>query len=225
MEYLTQQNRRNEGDAVADADAISAKGKHVIIIGGGDTGADCLGTAHRQGAASVHQLELLSRPPEDRAAGNPWPTWPNIFRVSSAHEEGGERLYSIATQKFSGDANGQVTTLHASQVEMVTRDGRTEFKPVPGSDVALPAGLVLLAMGFTGPETAGALTKLGVRLTERGNVWRDERWMTSVPGVFTAGDMQRGQSLIVWAIAEGRSCARGVDEYLMGRSVLPAPVA
>ncbi|MGC4084759.1 MAG: glutamate synthase subunit beta [Vicinamibacterales bacterium] len=224
MEYLTQQNRRNEGDHVPDAEAITAKGKHVVIIGGGDTGADCLGTAHRQGAASVHQLELLSRPPESRTDANPWPTWPNIFRVSSAHEEGGERLYSISTQRFSGE-NDQVTTLHVCHVEMVQKDGRTEFVQVPGSEFELKADLVLLAMGFTGPETEGMLKRLGVKLTERGNVWRDERWMTSVPGVFTAGDMQRGQSLIVWAIAEGRSAARAVDEYLMGRSTLPAPVA
>jgi glutamate synthase (NADPH/NADH) small chain len=225
MEYLTLQNRRNEGDLIPDIEFTSAKDKHVIIIGGGDTGADCLGTTHRQGAASVHQLELLSRPPDDRASHNPWPTWPNIFRVSSAHEEGGERLYAISTQRFSGDASGRVTALHASQVEMVTTGGRAEFKPVPGTAFELKADLVLLAMGFVGPETNGMLTRLGVRLTGRGNVWRDERWMTSVPGVFTAGDMQRGQSLIVWAIAEGRSCARAVDEYLMGRSSLPAPLA
>jgi glutamate synthase (NADPH/NADH) small chain len=224
MEYLTLQNRRNEGEQIADDAFITAKDKHVIIIGGGDTGADCLGTAHRQGANSVHQLELLSRPPDDRAAGNPWPLWPNIFRVSSAHEEGGERLYSIATQKFTGDGPGRVTTLHAAQVEMVTANGRMEFKTVPGTEFQLNADLVLLAMGFVGPETNGMLEKLGVRMTERGTVWRDERWMTSVPGVFTAGDMQRGQSLIVWAIAEGRSCARGVDEYLMGRTSLPAPL-
>jgi glutamate synthase (NADPH/NADH) small chain len=172
----------------------------------------------------VHQLELLSRPPDDRSPGNPWPTWPNIFRVSSAHEEGGERLYSLSTQKFSGDSSGRVTTLHAQQVKVVQKDGRTEFAPIPGSEFELKADLVLLAMGFVGPETNGMLARLGVRLTERGNVWRDERWMTSVPGVFSAGDMQRGQSLIVWAIAEGRSCARGVDEYLMGRSDLPAPL-
>jgi len=224
MDYLTLQNRRNEGDHVPETEFISAKGKHVIIIGGGDTGADCLGTAHRQGAASVHQLELMSRPPDDRAPGNPWPAWPNVFRVSSAHEEGGERLYSIATQRFSGDSHGQVTTLHAQQVEIVQSGGRTAFVPVPGSEFELKADLVLLAMGFVGPETNGMLDRLGVKLTEQGNVWRDERWMTSVPSVFTAGDMQRGQSLIVWAIAEGRSCAHAVDEYLMGRSALPAPL-
>lgn len=225
MEYLTLQNRRNEGDSIDDAGFITAKDKHVIIIGGGDTGADCLGTAHRQGAASVHQLELLAQPPDQRGAGNPWPLWPNIFRVSTAHEEGGERLYSIATKNFSGDSNGRVTTLHGERVEMVSTNGRVEFKVVPGSDFELDADLVLLAMGFLGPETGGMLDQLGVKMTERGNVWRDARWMTSVPGVFTAGDMQRGQSLIVWAIAEGRSCARGVDEYLMGRSTLPAPLS
>jgi glutamate synthase (NADPH/NADH) small chain len=225
MDYLTLQNRRNEGDELADRDFITAAGKHVIIIGGGDTGADCLGTAHRQGAASVHQLELLSQPPDTRSAGNPWPLWPNIFRVSTAHEEGGERLYSIATQHFSGDAEGNVTTLHATRVEMVNSGGRLEFGNVPGSEFTLKADLVLLAMGFVGPEKSGLLAALGVKLTDRGNVWRDERWMTNVPGVFAAGDMQRGQSLIVWAIAEGRSAARGVDEYLMGRSALPAPLA
>jgi glutamate synthase (NADPH/NADH) small chain len=225
MEYLTLQNRRNHGDDVDEGRFISAKDKHVIIIGGGDTGADCLGTAHRQGAKSVHQLELLPQPPETRTAGNPWPLWPNIFRVSTAHEEGGERMYSVATQKFTGDAQGRVTALHAARVEMASVNGRMEFKPVADSDFELKADLVLLAMGFLGPETNGMLAKLGVKMTERGNVWRDERWMTSVPGVFTAGDMQRGQSLIVWAIAEGRSCARGVDEYLMGRSSLPAPLA
>jgi glutamate synthase (NADPH/NADH) small chain len=227
MEYLTESNRRCEGDAVAALDeprAISARDKHVIIIGGGDTGADCLGTAHRQGAHHIHQLELLSRPPDARAEENPWPLWPNIFRVSSAHEEGGERLYSISTQRFSGDRAGRVTTLHAVEVETVKRNGRLAFEPLAGSEFELKADLVLLAMGFLGPERNGMLDQLGVRLNERGNVWRDEHWMTSVPGVFTAGDMQRGQSLIVWAIAEGRSCARGVDTFLMGKSDLPAPL-
>jgi glutamate synthase (NADPH/NADH) small chain len=225
MEYLTLQNRVNEGEHIAAAEFITAKDKHVIIIGGGDTGADCLGTAHRQGAAGVHQLELLAQPPDARAPGNPWPLWPNIFRVSSAHEEGGERMYSMATQRFTGNDSGQVTTLHGHRVEMANEGGRVQFKPVPNSEFELKADLVLLAMGFLGPETNGMLDKLGVKMTERGTVWRDERWMTSVPGVFTAGDMQRGQSLIVWAIAEGRSCARGVDEYLMGRTSLPAPLA
>jgi glutamate synthase (NADPH/NADH) small chain len=196
----------------------------VIIIGGGDTGADCLGTTHRQGARSVHQLELLSRPPDSRAETNPWPLWPNVFRVSSAHEEGGERLYSISTQRFSGDAQGRVTTLHAVEVEIVNTDGRMTFEPIAGSEYELKADLVLLAMGFLGPERNGMLDQLGVRMTDRGNVWRDQNWMTTVFGVFAAGDMQRGQSLIVWAIAEGRSAARGVDTFLMGKSDLPAPL-
>jgi len=225
MEYLTLQNQRCEGDQIEESRFITAKDKHVIIIGGGDTGADCLGTAHRQGAKSIHQLELLSRPPDERAVGNPWPLWPNIFRVSSAHEEGGERLYSISTTRFGGDERGRVKTLQASKVEILNIAGRLEFKPVPDSDFELRADLVLLAMGFLGAEQNGMLNQLGVKMTERGNVWRDPKWMTSVPGVFTCGDMQRGQSLIVWAMAEGRSCARGVDQYLMGRSDLPAPLA
>ena len=225
MEYLTLQNRRNEGDAIADDRFITAQGKHVIIIGGGDTGADCLGTAHRQGAASVTQLELMPRPPEERAPDNPWPQWPHIFRVSPAHEEGGERLFAVSTQHFSGDAKGRVRALHLVTVAMVRHGGRVQFEPVAGTEREIPAELVLLAMGFVGPERGPLVTDLGLTLTDRGNVWRDERWMTSVPGVFTAGDMQRGQSLIVWAIAEGRSAARGIDQYLMGESVLPAPLA
>jgi len=223
MDYLTLSNRRCEGDAIPEDAFISAAGKRVVIIGGGDTGADCLGTVHRQGAVSVHQFELLPRPPDTRAPDNPWPQWPNIFRVSSAHEEGGERVYSVSTQRFLGDG-GRVRRLEAVKVDMVRADGRVEFRPVAGSDVALDVDLVLLAMGFVGPEKPGLLTDLGVRLTERGTVWRDASWMTSVPGVFTCGDMQRGQSLIVWAIAEGRSAARGVDAFLMGRSELPAPL-
>jgi glutamate synthase (NADPH/NADH) small chain len=225
MEYLTLQNRRSEGDVIADADFISAEGKHVIIIGGGDTGADCLGTAHRQKAKSVHQLELLPMPPKERAAMNPWPEWPVIFRVSSAHEEGGERLYSVNTQRFSGTPDGRVKALHAVKVEAVQKDGRTSFEPVAGSEFEIPADLVLLAMGFTGPEKGALLNDLGVDMTARGNVGRDGKWMTNVPGVFAAGDMQRGQSLIVWAIAEGRSAARAIDEHLMGASKLPAPLA
>ena len=225
MEYLTLANRRCEGDAVPEDQFITAEGKRVVIIGGGDTGADCLGTVHRQGAASVHQFELLPRPPDQRAPDNPWPQWPNIFRVSGAHEEGGERVYSVATQRFTGDGQGRVKTLHASNVELVRQGGRLSVEPVPNSDFEMDVDLVLLAMGFLGPERQGLLANLGVRLTERGTVWRDPRWMTSVPGVFTAGDMQRGQSLIVWAIAEGRSAARGVDLFLMGTSDLSAPLA
>ena len=224
MDYLTLQNRRSEGDSVPDGDFITAKDKDVVIIGGGDTGADCLGTVHRQGARSVTQFEILPRPPEERDAdSNPWPLWPNIFRVSSAHEEGGAREYSVNTTHFSG-ADGRLTTLHAAGVEMVAEGGRMAFKNVPGTEHAMKADLVLLAMGFLGPRREGLLSDLGVRLTDRGNVWRDRNWMTSVPGVFAAGDIQRGQSLIVWAIAEGRSAARGVDLYLMGSSDLPAPL-
>ena len=224
MEYLPLQNRRCEGDDIPDERFITASGKRVVIIGGGDTGADCLGTVHRQGARSVHQLEILPCPPDQRAPDNPWPQWPNIYRVSSAHEEGGERLYAVSTKRFIGDERGRVSALEAAQVEITRDNGRTAFKEIPGTEFSLPCELVLLAMGFLGPERPGMLADLGVKLTERGNVWRDEDWMTSVPGVFTAGDMQRGQSLIVWAIAEGRSAARGVDLSLMGRSDLPAPV-
>jgi glutamate synthase (NADPH/NADH) small chain len=225
VDYLTQQNRRCEGDEIPSDAIISAEGRHVVIIGGGDTGADCLGTAHRQGALSVSQFELLPRPPETRAADNPWPLWPAIFRTSSAHEEGGERLYSVSTQQFAGNAEGRVTGLQAMRGEMLRDGGRLRFVPLPGSDFEVKADLVLLAMGFLGPERGTLLGDLGVRMTERGTVWRDAQWMTSEPGVFAAGDLQRGQSLIVWAIADGRSAARGVDAYLMGASELPAAVA
>jgi glutamate synthase (NADPH/NADH) small chain len=224
MEYLSLQNRRCEGDEVPDDRFITAKDKHVVIIGGGDTGADCLGTVHRQGARAVHQLELLSRPPDARTPNNPWPLWPNIFRVSTAHEEGGDRLYAVATQQFDGDERGHISALRAAGVETVRKDGRLELNTIEGSEFEIKADLVLLAMGFLGPDRGGMLDQLGVRMTDRGTVWRDEQWMTNIPGVFTAGDMQRGQSLIVWAIAEGRSCARGVDTYLMGTSDLPAPL-
>ena len=224
MDFLTQQNRRNEGDAVPDAGTISAAGKRVVIIGGGDTGADCLGTAHRQGAKLVHQFELLPKPPDARADNNPWPQWPQIFRVSSAHEEGGERLYSVSTSEFVADANGRVQGLKGFSVMPVQENGRLTFKPVPGSDFTLECELVLLAMGFTGAERS-VVDQLGVKVTDRGTVWRDDSWMTNVAGVFAAGDMQRGQSLIVWAIAEGRSAARGVDQWLTGQSQLPAPLS
>jgi glutamate synthase (NADPH/NADH) small chain len=218
VDYLTRQNRICEGDDVPEDPLISAAGKRVIIIGGGDTGADCLGTAHRQGAVSVHQFELLPRPPESRAADNPWPQWPRIFRSSAAHDEGGERLFSISTERFLGDDQGRVRALETVNVE-VSRSGITRLA---GTEVTLEAELVLLAMGFVGPERGGLLTELGVRLTDRGNVWRDERWMTSEEGVFAAGDMQRGQSLVVWAIADGRHAAAAVDGYLMGESGLSA---
>jgi glutamate synthase (NADPH/NADH) small chain len=224
MEFLPLQNRRCEGDDIPDDQFISAKDRDVVIIGGGDTGADCLGTVHRQGARSVYQLEVMPIPPETRAQSNPWPTWPQIFRVSTAHEEGGERLFSVSTQRFVGDKKGRVRALQANKVEMVRKDGRLEFVAVPESDFEIKTDLVLLAMGFTGAERGPLLGDLGVTVTPRGNVGRDQNWMTNVPGVFTAGDMQRGQSLIVWAIAEGRSAARAIDQYLMGESQLPAPL-
>jgi glutamate synthase (NADPH/NADH) small chain len=218
MEYLPIGNRVQQGDLTEPT--ITAAGKRVVIIGGGDTGADCLGTVHRQGAASVHQFEIMSRPPDDRAPTNPWPTWSNIFRVSSAHEEGGERVYSVNTEQFVGDLEGNVRALVAYEVEMV--DGR--FEKVAGTDFELPCELVLLAMGFVGPEREGLLENLGVGLDARGNVARDTSFMTSVPGVFACGDMGRGQSLIVWAIAEGRACAAGVDRHLTGDTQLPTPI-
>ncbi|HEX5588486.1 MAG TPA: glutamate synthase subunit beta, partial [Acidimicrobiia bacterium] len=218
MEYLPLGNRVQEGDL--DASPITAEGKHVVIIGGGDTGADCLGTAHRQGAASVHQFEILPRPPDSRAPTNPWPTWSNVFRISSAHEEGGERVFAVNTECFLADDDGAVRALRAHEVEMV--DGK--FEQIEGTTFELPCELVLLAMGFVGPERAGMLEELGVDLDERGNVARDASFATSETGVFACGDMGRGQSLIVWAIAEGRSCAAGVDEWLMGHTLLPAPI-
>jgi glutamate synthase (NADPH/NADH) small chain len=219
MEYLPPSNRVQEGDLTRSP--IDAAGKHVVIIGGGDTGADCLGTAHRQGAASVVQLEILPLPPEQRPAHQPWPTYPMIYRVSSAHEEGGERLFSVSTQQFLGDADGRLRGLRL--VEVVSENGK--FVPVPGTEQDLRCELVLLAMGFVGPEKGKLLDGLGVDYDARGNVARDEAFMTNVPGVFVAGDMGRGQSLIVWAIAEGRSAAAGVDRYLTGRDVLPACIA
>jgi glutamate synthase (NADPH/NADH) small chain len=222
MEYLPWANKVTHGDPVLDEDGqppITAKGKKVVIIGGGDTGADCLGTAHRQGAVSIHQFEIMPRPPETRADSTPWPTYPLMFRVSSAHEEGGERVFAVNTEKFVGD-EGKVTGLRAHEVAM--KDGK--FEKVEDTDFELEADLVLLAMGFVGPERPGLLTDLGVDLNERGNVTRDKDFATSVPGVFVAGDMGRGQSLIVWAIAEGRAAAAGVDRFLMGHSALPAPI-
>jgi glutamate synthase (NADPH/NADH) small chain len=218
MEYLPLSNLVQEGDL--EASPIDANGKHVVIIGGGDTGADCLGTAHRQGASSVTQLEILPRPPDDRAPGNPWPQWSFIYRVTSAHEEGGERLYSVNTEQFVDDGAGNVRALVLHEVEMV--DGR--FAKVEGTEREIAADLVLLAMGFVGPERSAWLDQLGVEFDERGNVRRDDEFMSAVPGVFVAGDMGRGQSLIVWAIAEGRACAAAVDRFLVGETTLPAPV-
>jgi glutamate synthase (NADPH/NADH) small chain len=222
MEYLPLANRVQEGDL--DEPPISAAGKRVVIIGGGDTGADCLGTAHRQGAASVHQLEIMPRPPDARSDTNPWPQWPLIYRTSSAHEEGGERLFSVSTECFLDDGAGAVAGLRLHEVEMKLVDGRPAFEKVPGTEMELACELVLLAMGFTGPEPDGMLAALGVELDSRGNVARDATWQTSVPGVYACGDMGRGQSLIVWAIAEGRSCAAAVDAALMGSTDLPSPI-
>ena len=219
MQYLPQQNRRNAGDEIPGEQFISAAGKRVVILGGGDTGADCLGTAHRQGAASVKQYELLPRPPTQRPPEQPWPTWPNIYRVTSAHEEGGERDYNILTKSLSGE-NGALKKLHAVRVDFVSEGGRQVMKEVPGTDFEEEVDLLLLALGFLGPERGGMLDQLGVGFTERGNVRTDENKMTNVPGIFAAGDMARGQSLIVWAIAEGRAAARGIDRYLMGETTL-----
>ena len=220
MEYLPWANRAQQGDMSVDEVPISASGKKVVIIGGGDTGADCLGTAHRQGATSVHQFEIMERPPEERSGGNPWPTFPMTFKTTSAHEEGGERIYSVNTEKFVGDGQGNVRALAAHEVEF--KDGR--FEKVAGSDFELEADAVFLAMGFTGPEKGALLAQLGVDLDERSNVARDSDFSTNADGVWVCGDMGRGQSLIVWAIAEGRSCAASVDAFLTGSTALMSPV-
>ena len=210
MEFLPQQNKRGAGDPVPNQ--ILATGKRVVIIGGGDTGADCLGTALRQKAASVHQFEILPVPPGERSPETPWPLWPLQLRVESSHEEGGIRDWSIATTEFCGDGNGQVKQLRAIRV-----GAPPKFAPLPGTEFSLDAELVLLAMGFTGPLRGGLLEQLGVNLDARGNVATDANYMTSSPGVFAAGDLRRGQSLVVWAIAEGRKAAAGVDDYLKNR--------
>ena len=222
MEYLPWANRVQEGDL--EEPPITARGKHVVIIGGGDTGADCLGTAIRQGALSVHQFEIMPRPPDERTDAMPWPTYPMIYRVASAHEEGVERVYSVNTECFLGDDEGRVRALRAHRVEQRFVDGRMTFEKVEGTDFELPCELVLLAMGFVGPQRAGLLEQLGVELDARGNVARGDDYATNLPGVFVCGDMGRGQSLIVWAIAEGRSCAASVDRYLTGDTMLPAPI-
>jgi glutamate synthase (NADPH/NADH) small chain len=222
MEYLPGANKVQEGDLAEPP--ITAEGKRVVIIGGGDTGADCLGTAHRQGAVSVHQFEIMPRPPDSRAESTPWPTWPLMFRTSSAHEEGGERVFSVNTECFLGDEDGRVRALRAHEVEQVFTDGRMSFEKVEGTDFELECELVLLAMGFVGPERSALLEDLGVELNARGNVGRDAAWATNVEGVFVCGDMGRGQSLIVWAIAEGRSCAAATDRWLMGDTALPSPI-
>jgi glutamate synthase (NADPH/NADH) small chain len=219
MEFLPFANRVQEGDLVVSP--ISAEGKHVVILGGGDTGADCLGTSHRQGAASVTQLEILPRPPQQRPESQPWPTYPMVYRTSSAHEEGGERLFALSTRRFLGTADGRLRALELVEVALV--GGR--FEEVPDSVHELRADMVLLAMGFTGPEQGELLDQLGVDLDGRGLVGRDGSFATNADGVFVAGDAGRGQSLIVWAIAEGRACASAVDRWLTGSTNLPAPIA
>ncbi|MGD0313449.1 MAG: glutamate synthase subunit beta [Acidimicrobiales bacterium] len=223
MDYLKPSNLVQEG--LLAQSPISAEGKHVVIIGGGDTGADCLGTVHRQRALSVHQLEIMPEPPTERTQDNPWPTWPLILRTSAALEEGGERIFSVTTAEFLDDGSGHVRALRGEEVEVVYGDeGRPEFRPVEGSMFELPCEVVLLAMGFLGTERNGVVAELGLDVNARGSVAADQSWSTSVDGVFVCGDMTRGQSLIVWAIAEGRSAAASVDRYLMGRTALPAPI-
>jgi glutamate synthase (NADPH/NADH) small chain len=222
MEFLPPANRVALGEKVENQ--VVATGKDVIVIGGGDTGADCIGTAHRQGARSVTSLEIMPRPGEDRPPAQPWPTYPSLFRVAGAHEEGGERVYAVNTEEILGDEQGRVRGLRLVEV-VQNADGRPGFTEVEGTAREIPAQLVLLAMGFLGPQSHGVVEQLGVELDERSNIKRDNAFMTSVPGVFAAGDAGRGQSLIVWAIAEGRSAAAGVDAYLMGGfSALPRPV-
>jgi glutamate synthase (NADPH/NADH) small chain len=218
MEYLPPANRVQQGDF--EETSISARGKHVVIIGGGDTGADCLGTAIRQGAASITQLEIMPRPPDLRAGTNPWPQWSMVYRTSSAHEEGGERVFSVNTERFLADEDGNVRSLVMNEV--VFNNGK--FEIVEGSERELPCDIVLLALGFVGPEKGTWLDQLGVALDDRGNIARTDTYATNIPGVFVAGDMGRGQSLIVWAIAEGRACAAAVDERLMGSTTLPSPI-
>ena len=218
MEYLPPANRVQQGDF--EETSISARGKHVVIIGGGDTGADCLGTAIRQGAASITQLEIMPRPPDMRAGTNPWPQWSMVYRTSSAHEEGGERVFSVNTERFLADEDGNVRSLVLNEVVM----NNGKFEIVEGTERELPCDLVLLALGFVGPEKGTWLDQLGVALDDRGNIARTDTYATNIPGVFVAGDMGRGQSLIVWAIAEGRACAAAVDERLMGSTTLPSPI-
>ncbi len=213
MEFLPQQNKRNAGDAVPDQ--ILATGKRVLIIGGGDTGADCLGTCHRQKAKSVHQFEIMPRPPAERAPSTPWPLWPLQLRTESSHEEGGIRDWAVGTTHFTGDEDGNVKRLHAMRVGPPPK-----FEPIPGTEFTIDVDLVLLALGFLGPVKPGMVEQLGVNLDARSNIATDADFMSSVPGVFAAGDMRRGQSLVVWAISEGRKAARAVDQYLMGSTHL-----
>jgi len=219
MEYLPWGNKQGLGELSIDP-AINAKGKHVVILGGGDTGADCLGTAIRQGAASVTQLEIMPRPTDERPASQPWPTYPMVYRVSSAHEELDNRVFSVNTQEFVGDGKGNLKALRI--VEVKFENGK--FEPVPGSEKDLPADFVFMAMGFTGPEKSDLISQLELELDERGNIKRDDNFQSNQEGIFVAGDAGRGQSLIVWAIAEGRSAAAAVDRYLTGNSQLPSPI-
>ncbi len=225
MEYLPQQNKRVAGDTIDPAIALTATGKHVIVIGGGDTGSDCIGTANRQGAASITQLEILPQPPDREAAGMVWPYWPMIHRTSSSHEEGVKRDFAVSTKRFAGK-NGRVTALHMAKLEWRSdAEGRKQMVEIPGSEIVIKADLVLLAMGFLGPERKDLLNDLEVACDARGNLACDGSYMTTVPGVFACGDAQRGQSLVVWAIWEGRECARSVDLLLMGETKLPSSPA
>jgi len=219
MEYLPWGNKQALGELAVEA-PINASGKHVVILGGGDTGADCLGTAIRQGAASVTQLEIMPRPTQERPSNQPWPTYPMIYRVSSAHEEAGERLYAVSTEEFLGDADGNLRALKLVESKFING----KFEKVEGSEHEIPADLVFLAMGFLGPEKSEMISQLEVQLDDRGNIKRDDAFATTEEGIFVCGDAGRGQSLIVWAIAEGRSAASAVDEYLMGETQLPAPI-
>jgi glutamate synthase (NADPH/NADH) small chain len=224
MDFLTQQNRRGQGDSVDPAGEILAADRHVVVLGGGDTGSDCVGTSHRQGARSVTSIELLERPPGERAASTPWPLWPLMYRTSSSHLEGGEREFAVLTQRFTG-SNGRVERLHAARVRFGEPDasGRPRMEEIPGTEFEIPADLVLLAMGFVHPVHSGLVEGLGLQLDPRGNVAADTRtFVTSEPGVFAAGDCRRGQSLVVWALWEGREAARAVDAYLVGQSRLQA---
>jgi glutamate synthase (NADPH) small chain len=222
MEFLPLANKVQHGDM--QQSPIDVKGKNVIIIGGGDTGADCLGTSHRQGCASVAQFEIMPRPLDTRAVDNPWPLFPFVYKVTSAHEEGGDRVYSVTTTEFLGDSDGNLRALKGHEVKQTFTDGRMNFEKVEGSEFEMPADYVFLAMGFVGPEKGGLLEQFGVALDGRGNVARDANYATSVDNVFVAGDMGRGQSLIVWAIAEGRSAAAAADAHLMGATTLPSPL-
>jgi glutamate synthase (NADPH/NADH) small chain len=222
MEFLPQQNKRCLGDTLDPSADILATGRRVVIIGGGDTGADCLGTCHRQKPLSVHQFEIMPKPPDERSPQTPWPLWPMQLRIEAAHEEGGVRDWSIATTRFTGDENGNVRQLHAVRVGPPPK-----FEPIPGTEFSMDADQVLIAMGFLGPVRTGMIEQLGVQLDNRGNVATDQNYMSSVPGVFAAGDMRRGQSLVVWAIAEGRKAAACVDAYLATAAAAdrPAPMA